>query len=72
MPYKKAIVALAHTLIVIIYNLLADPADTFRDLGGDYFVRHDEDAVKRRGLRQLEAPGYSVTLQPAAKPLPAA
>jgi hypothetical protein len=36
-----------------------------RDLGGDYFQQRDPAATTRRLIRQLEALGHSVTLQPA-------
>ena len=70
LPYKKAIVALAHTLIVIVYNLLEDPDDVYRDLGPDHFLRRDEDFLKHRALHQLETLGYTVTLPQNLRPQP--
>jgi transposase len=62
----KAAVAIAHDLIVIAWHLLHDQSD-YRDLGADYFTRHDNpDATKRRLVRQLQALGYTVDLTPAA------
>ena len=63
----KAIFAVAHTLIVIVWHVLNDDAD-YDDLGGDYFVnRNDAEAHKRRLIRQLETlTGQQVNLQPAA------
>jgi transposase len=62
----KAAVAIAHDLIVIVWHVLHDQAD-YRDLGADYFTRHDNpDATKRRLVRQLQALGYTVDLTPAA------
>lgn len=63
----KALFAVAHTLIVIIWHVLADHAD-YHDLGPDYFTtRNDAEAHKRRLIRQLETlTGSRVTLQPAA------
>lgn len=71
LPYNKAIVALAHSLIVIAYNILEDPDEVYRDLGSDHFLRRDGDFLKRRALHQLETLGYTVTLE-TAKPQPAA
>lgn len=63
----KAAIAIAHTLIVIIWHLLADNTD-YHDLGADYFT-HRVDTIetrKRRLIRELETLGYQVTVQPAA------
>jgi transposase len=64
---QKAAVATAHTLIVIIWHVLAETT-AYRDLGSDYFtVRIDHpDARKRRLVRELEALGHRVTIEPAA------
>ena len=63
----KALVAVARSILVIIWHLLANPAARFRDLGPDY---HTNKAVIERRLRnhiaQLTAMGYHVTLEPAA------
>ena len=36
---KRAAIAVAHSILVIVYRLLADPEATFRELGGDYFLK---------------------------------
>jgi transposase len=52
---------------VIIWHLLDDPDTRFHDLGSDYYERHVNTTAKRRNhIRQLEALGYKVTLEPAA------
>jgi len=38
--------------------------ELYRDLGGDYFTRQDPDRLAKRLVRQLEALGHNVTLQP--------
>jgi transposase len=64
---KKAIVAVGRSILVIIWNLLDDPETRFHDLGPDYYERHVNTTAKRRNhIRQLEALGYKVTLEPAA------
>ena len=64
---KKAIVAVGQSLLVIIWNLLADPNTHLHDLGSDHYHRHINTHTKRRNhVRQLEALGYHVTLEPAA------
>ena len=36
----------------------------YRDPGADYYTRHDPAKTKARAVKQLEALGYHVTLQP--------
>jgi transposase len=64
---KKAIVAVGRSILVIVWHLLADPNVRFCDLGaGFYDSRVNTDRAKRNHVRQLEALGYKVTLEPAA------
>jgi transposase len=63
---KKAAVAVGHSILVIAWYLLTDDCD-YQDLGGDWFTRrNDADRHKTHLIKQLQALGYSVTLQPAA------
>lgn len=63
---SKAIFAVAHTMLVIIWHVLHDEVD-YAELGADYFDRFtDNDAHARRLVRQLEKLGHRVTLEPAA------
>ena len=64
---KKAVVAVGRSMLVIIWHLLADPETHFNDLGADHFTRNVNTELKKRNhIRQLEALGYTVTLEPAA------
>jgi transposase len=64
---KKAIVAVGRSILIIIWHLLADPTARFHDLGaGFYDTRVNAERTKRNHVRQLEALGYKVTLEPAA------
>jgi len=64
---KKAIVAVGRSILIIIWHLLADPTARFHDLGpGFYDTRVNAERTKRNHVRQLEALGYRVTLEPAA------
>jgi transposase len=64
---KRAIVAVARSILVIIWHLLQDPDTQFHDLGADHFNRRtNPDTSKHNHVRQLEALGYTVTLTPAA------
>jgi transposase len=63
----KALVAIARTILVIIWHLLADPAARYHELGPGYYAsRISKDRKTRNHVRQLEALGYAVTLAPAA------
>jgi len=62
---KKATIALGHTLLVIIYQLLSEDKD-YEELGGNYFDEWDRQAVHKRLVRRLEKLGYAVKLEPAS------
>ena len=62
---KKAVVAVAHSLLRIVYHVLAD-GTTYRELGGDYYDRQYSQRATRRALQLLQRQGYRVTLEPAA------
>jgi transposase len=64
---KRAIVAVGRSILIIVWQLLSDPTARFHDLGpGFYDTRSNAERSKRNHVRQLEALGYKVTLQPAA------
>jgi transposase len=63
----KAIFAVAHTMIVIIWHILASDTATYQELGAHYFDRRNDAAARQRYLiRELEKLGNQVTLTPAA------
>jgi transposase len=63
----KAQVAVARSILVIIWHLLASPTARYADLGPGYYQTKTGKDKKARGhVRQLEALGYTVTItQPA-------
>lgn len=64
---KKAIVAVGRSILVIVWHLLSDDQARFHDLGADYFdKRRGPERIKNSHVRQLEALGYKVTLEPTA------
>src|ERR1017187_676700 len=66
---KKAIMVVAHAILVIIWHVLAT-GRPYDELGADYFTRRlDPDRETRRLIAKLEALGHTVSLQPAATPL---
>ena len=62
----KAAVAVAHTLIVIVWHVLHDQTE-YRELGHDHFTRRDNpEATARRLIHDLQALGYRVQLTASA------
>jgi transposase len=64
---KKATIAVAHTLVVMIYQLLSRNQD-YRELGGNYFDELDRQAVQKRLVRRLERLGFAVSLASSSNP----
>jgi transposase len=64
---NRAKCAVARSILVIIWHLLADPSARFADLGPDWHARKgDRDRKIRAHLRQLQALGLDVTITPTA------
>jgi transposase len=62
----KALVAVARSILTIVWHLLTDPTTRFHDLGSDYYTNHiDKQKRTRNHIRQLEALGFTVTLTAA-------
>ncbi len=59
---KRAIMAVAHSLLVIIYHVLLEQKP-YQDLGSNFFDEHDRQAVEKGLVRRLERLGYRVDLQ---------
>jgi transposase len=60
---KKALVAVAHAILVIVYYVLSRK-QSYQELGGDYFDQRERQMIERRAVRRLERLGYQVQLQP--------
>lgn len=60
---KRALVALAHTMLGIMYHLQRNGTD-YVDLGGDYFERRDKDKLTRHLINRLERLGLKVEVHP--------
>jgi transposase len=59
---KKALIAVAHSMLVIIYHMLSRK-EHYCDLGGDYFDRQNQQRLRRHLIRRLESLGLKVTVQ---------
>jgi transposase len=63
---NKAAVAVAHSLLDVIWHLLST-GERYVDLGADYYERRrDRERDTRRLVRQLEDLGHTVNLTPTA------
>lgn len=62
---KRAAIAVAHSIIVIAYHMLAR-GTVYQDMGADYFDKRNQEQVERRLVKRLESLGYKVALEPVA------
>ncbi len=62
---KKAMIAVGHTILVMIFHIL-NTQKGYEDLGGNYFDEHDRQATEQRLVRRLQKLGYEVELKVAA------
>jgi transposase len=60
---KRAIVAVAHSILVIAYHLIVRQ-EPYQELGADYFDQRRPEATTKRLVKRLEKLGYQVSLQP--------
>lgn len=60
---KRAIVAVAHSLLVTIYHVLRWRAP-YQDLGSHYFDERKKEATVERLVKRIEQLGHTVTLSP--------
>jgi transposase len=60
---KRALVAVGHSLLVIIYHVLKHNVK-YKDLGPDDFDRLEPERLRRYLVKRLQALGYDVTLSP--------
>src|SRR5947199_4217091 len=59
---KKALVAVGHSLLVMVYHVLARQV-SYQELGGDYFGKQNVETQRKRLIRRLEATGLKVTVE---------
>ncbi len=60
---KRAILAVAHSILVMAYHMIRDQ-EPYRELGGDYFDRSHPEATVKRLSGRLQKLGFKVTLEP--------
>jgi hypothetical protein len=59
---KRAVVAVAHSILIIVYHVLRDGVE-YRELGENYFDERERQATLRRSVRRLARLGYHVTVE---------
>lgn len=62
---KRAMVAVAHSILVIVWHMLTDD-EPYQDLGPDWFSRRNTEARTRRLVTELQQLGHQVVLDPVA------
>ena len=60
----KALVAVERAMVVAAHGMLTN-GDFYRDPGANYFTARRPGSIKANAIRQLQALGYAVTLEPA-------
>jgi len=62
MSRKKAIVALAHRILVIVYHLLKEQ-EPYQERGEAYVQQREHEDLKLQAIRRLQRLGYEVSLE---------
>lgn len=62
---KRAAIAVAHSILVMIYHLLSNQT-TYQEKGETFFEEQERQGAEKRLVRQLSRLGYHVELQPVA------
>ena len=63
---QKAIMAVAHQLLTIIFHVIRD-GSVYKELGAAHYDRQNKPKVTRKLVERLQKLGYYVTLQPIAE-----
>jgi len=63
---KKAAIAVCHSMLIAVYYILQKQVP-YHDLGPDFCIRRNQEAIQRRCVRQLHQLGFQVELTPREK-----
>lgn len=64
---RRAVIAVAHSILVIAYHVLRD-GKPYQELGATFYDQRSQQATVRRLTQRLEALGFAVTLQEKEDP----
>lgn len=60
---KRALIAVAHTMLIAIYHILKEKV-SYHDLGADYYSVISQEKIINRNICSLEKVGVNVIIQP--------
>lgn len=60
---KRALVAIAHTILIIIYHILKEKTK-YKDLGNDYYIVQNQERLIQKNIQSLEKLGVKIAVQP--------
>jgi transposase len=61
---KRAVMAVAHTMLIISYHMLKT-GQGYHELGGNYLEQINKDQLQRYFVKRLQRLGLKVTVEPA-------
>ena len=61
---KRALMAVAHTMLVIGYHMLKT-GQGYYELGGNYLERINKNQLRRHFVKRLQKLGFKVTVEPS-------
>lgn len=65
---KKALVAVAHSILIAIYHILKDGVP-FRDLGANYYNQFNREKKANVLIKKIASLGYKVTVTAITDPV---
>jgi transposase len=61
---QRALLAVAHSLLTVVYHMVKKPNLKYHELGEDYFDKRDAERTTAQLIKRLGRLGYEVTLKP--------
>ena len=58
---NRAAVAVGHSILVICYHMIKNRT-AYEDLGGDFFLKQNKEALLKRHIKRIEELGYKIEL----------
>jgi transposase len=63
---RRACVAVGHSILVMAYHLLSDSSRHYKDLGADFFEKHNKVRLASQLVQRLEKLGFKITFEVSA------
>lgn len=61
---KRAIIAVAHSMLIIGYHMLKTK-QAYQELGGNYLDRIQKESLQRYHVKKLQNLGFTVSIEPS-------